>query len=126
MDVSSLQLQEEPVPHASVELVRLTPREQVQQRTAEHSVEQVVGVPMPEFLEKSLDAVRLASKERVHQRTLERNGTASPLAWSVGKHAERFCAEERTGRLVENRSPRKEGWMLDREDYVAAVYSAGG
>ena len=35
VDVSFVQLQEEPVHHASVELVSLTPREQVQQRTAE-------------------------------------------------------------------------------------------
>ena len=64
--VPVLQPQEGPVLHASVELVHLTPRGQVPQRTAEPcvstNVEQVVGVLMPEYLDESFAAVRAGFK----------------------------------------------------------------
>ena len=100
MDVPVLQLQEGPAPRmlqGSFELVRLTPREQVQRPTAEAHVESiwcqnaklVVDLPTPENLKQSVEEARLASKERVHQRTVEQH--VGRLALQVERMSARMC-----------------------------------
>ena len=100
MDVPVLQLQEGPAPRmlqCSFELVRLTPREQVQRPTAEPHVEciwcqnaeLVVDLPLPETWKQSVEEARLASKERVHQRTVEQH--VERLVLQVERMSARMC-----------------------------------
>ena len=110
------------MPLVAEEVVRLRPREQVQQGTpdphasvSEHHAEHPAGVPLPVYVEPRVEAVILAPKERVDERSVEGN-----VEWSGGASQEKRCCDEGTNRVPDgihrNLGTRRLGPLGSRQD----------
>ena len=101
-----------PVPQVleeTIEVVRLAPRERVQQRTV---------VPMPQVLEETVKVVRLAPHERGQQRTAEHSADVLQCAEEtieVVRFAPRERVQQRTAEQIEDAPQEHVEWIDEQK-----------